>query len=155
MMTEISDERFEMSIEHHIDASPETVWTVMTERTTEWWCPKPWQTEFEKLEWQAGGTMKGRMHGPNPGEESPMEGIIVDFVPGRRFAFTDAFKAGWIPHKPFMIGLFEIEPEGTGTRYTATARHWDEAAMKQHAEMGFTEGWTAVPVQLAQLCEKA
>ena len=29
-----------------------------------------------------------------------------------------------------MVGIFEIEPEGAGTRDTASARHWDEAAMR-------------------------
>jgi uncharacterized protein YndB with AHSA1/START domain len=97
--------------------------------------------------------MKGRMRGPNPGDESPMAGVVIDFAPNKRFAFTDAFKVGWVPHTPFMIGIFEISPEGNGTRYRASARHWDEAAMKQHEEMGFKPGWSAVADQLAELCE--
>ncbi|HPG24738.1 MAG TPA: SRPBCC domain-containing protein, partial [Myxococcota bacterium] len=40
-----------------------------------------------------------------------------------------------------------------GTRYRASARHWDEASMRQHEEMGFVEGWEAVARQLAELVE--
>ena len=50
-----------------------------------------------------------------------------------------------------MIGIWEIEPEGDGTRYTARARHWDEATCKQHEEMGFAEGWGATLDQLVAL----
>jgi hypothetical protein len=41
-----------------------------------------------------------------------------------------------------MIGIWSIEPEGSGTRYTASARHWTEEAMRQHQEMGFIQGWS-------------
>ena len=52
-----------------------------------------------------------------------------------------------------MIGIWEIEPEGTCTRYTARARHWTEEAAKQHADMGFEDGWGACADQLVALCE--
>ena len=54
---------------------------------------------------------------------------------------------------PFMAGCFEFAPDGAETRLTAWSRHWDEAAMKHHAEMGFAEGWGVVTDQLAALCE--
>ena len=41
---------------------------------------------------------------------------------------------------PFNASL-ALALEGTGTRYTATALHRDEAGRKQHEEMGFHEGW--------------
>jgi len=37
------------------------------------------------------------------------------------------------------------------TKYTATASHWNEAAMKKHEEMGFHEGWGTVADQLNAL----
>ena len=54
---------------------------------------------------------------------------------------------------PFMIGGWEIAPEGGGTRFTGWARHWTDEARKQHEEMGFTPGWSAVADQLKALCE--
>jgi len=52
-----------------------------------------------------------------------------------------------------MVGFFEFTPEGTGTRYRAGSRHWDEAAHRQHEQMGFMEGWGKVADQLAELAE--
>ena len=93
-------------------------------------------------------------HGPN-GEKEPQNGIYLAYDEGRRFVTTDAVTADFQPSGPFMIGIWEIEPDGQGTRYTARARHWSEEARKQHAEMGFEEGWSACADQLKALCEKA
>ena len=148
---------FALSIERHIAASPEAVWTVMTERITEWWCPKPWTTAIAALDWRPGGAFHLVMRGPSgeadcQGEES-VGGVLLEVEPGHRFAFTDAFSPGWIPQKPFMVGSFDLTPDGEGTRYRSTARHWTEDAMEQHRAMGFTDGWTAVAAQLAALAE--
>lgn len=99
-----------------------------------------------------GGRSAMVMSGPG-GESSPIEGVFLDVTPHRRIVFTNAFRAGWIPQPPFMVGLFEFADEGGRTRYTASARHWDEATMKQHEGMGFVGGWTAVAAQLAALAE--
>jgi uncharacterized protein YndB with AHSA1/START domain len=50
-----------------------------------------------------------------------------------------------------MVGIFEIEPDGGGTRYRASARHWTQEAMEEHRQMGFEQGWGAVADQLAEL----
>ena len=92
------------------------------------------------------------MRGPN-GEEMPQEGIFLEWSEGKRFVTTDAVDADFQPTGPFMVGIWEIEPEGTGTRYNARARHWTEEAMKQHEEMGFEEGWGACADQLKALAE--
>lgn len=43
-----------------------------------------------------------------------------------------------------------MEPQGKGTRYTAIAKHPDEASAKRHEEMGFHDGWNTVVDQLAE-----
>ncbi len=146
----------ELSVDIHIDAAPEKVWDVMTNGITEWWCPKPWTTEIIEQDWRSGGRAAMTMHGPN-GEAHPSDGIFLEVVPGVRFVSTDAVMIGpdgrMAPATPFMIGGWEIAPEGSGTRYTAWARHWTDEAQKQHEEMGFTSGWGAVAEQLKALCE--
>jgi uncharacterized protein YndB with AHSA1/START domain len=99
-----------------------------------------------------GGRSAMIMRGPD-GEEMPQEGIILAWDEGRRFASTDAIVGDLEPAGPFMIGIWEIEPEGDGTRYTARARHWSDEARDQHEAMGFVQGWEACAQQLAQLCE--
>ena len=143
---------YELSVTRHIAAPPERVWQIMTERLPEWWCPKPWTTEVIEQDWRAGGRNATVMRGPN-GEEHPGEGIFLEVTPNRRIVFTDAMTSDWTPQGPFMIGLFEIEPEGDGTRYKASARHWTEEAFQQHKDMGFEQGWSAVADQLAALAE--
>lgn len=142
----------ELSVTCFIAAKPERVWDIMTTRLTEYWCPKPWRTEIVELDWRAGGRCAMVMRGPN-GESSENEGIFLNVTPGKRFAFTDALRHDLTPQGPFMIGIFEIAPEGDGTRYTASARHWTDEAMQQHREMGFAEGWGIVADQLKHLAE--
>ena len=130
----------ELSVTTFIDAAPDKVWSVMIDRMEEWWCPTPWRANVDEVDWRPGGISRITMYGPD-GEVVPNEGLVLDFVPGQRFAFTDAIKGGLMPQGPFMIGIFEIAPEGTGTRYTACSRHWTKEAMEQHRDMGFEQGW--------------
>jgi len=147
----------DLTVDRYIDAPPAAVWHAMTDRITEWWCPKPWTSTIQELEWKPGGAFHLIMRGPNgeadcQGEHS-VGGVLLEFEPERRFTFTDAFSAGWQPQKPFIVGVFEILPEGNGTRYRATARHWTAEAMEEHREMGFDQGWGAAADQLAGIVE--
>ena len=144
----------ELSITRLIAAPPARVWDVLVNRQEEWWCPKPWQARIQHQDRRAGGVCEMTFYGPN-GEEMPQNGIYLAFEEGRRFATTDAVTGDLEPSGPFMIGIWEVAPEGDGTRYTATARHWTEEARRQHAEMGFEEGWNACADQLQALCEGA
>lgn len=149
----MADKR-ELSVTRYIDAPPQKVWDVMANRQEEWWCPKPWRAEIDRQDRRAGGTCEMTFYGPE-GEKMPQNGIFLAYDEGRRFATTDAVQGDMEPSGPFMIGIWEIEPEGTGTRYTARARHWTVDSMKQHQEMGFEEGWGACADQLQALCEQA
>ncbi|MDD1452040.1 SRPBCC domain-containing protein [Sphingomonas sp. H160509] len=142
----------ELSVERRIAAPVEAVWRTMTNRFEEWFCPRPWRAEARDIEWRPGGRSLVVMHGPN-GEEMPNEGVVLEYETNRRFVFTDAFTAGWKPSGPFMVGLFEIAPDGDGTLFTATARHWTDEALEQHRSMGFEGGWGAMADQLKTLAE--
>lgn len=147
-MTEV----FELAVERRIAAPPATVWAIMTERLTEWWCPRPWTTSIRSLDWHAGGDANLTMNGPD-GEVHEQDGVILEYTPGERFVFTDALVRGWIPSGPFMVGTFEITADGDGTLYRATARHWTAQARDEHRAMGFEAGWTTVAQQLAAIAE--
>ncbi len=149
----MSNEIHQLSITRFIDAPRETVWKIMTERFSDWWCPTPWRAELDKVEWRAGGQFDSTMYGPE-GEVVPNCGVLLEVTPNTRLVFTDAMDADWNPQGPFMIGIMELLAEGEGTRYTASARHWTSEALEQHKEMGFNEGWMAVADQLAALAEE-
>lgn len=142
----------ELSITRFIAAPPASVWDVMTNRIEEWWCPKPWRAEFNHLDRRAGGVSTCTMFGPD-GEVHTHPGMVLAWDEGRRFAFTDAITGDLEPAGPFMIGIWSIEAEGDGTRYTARARHWTAEASQQHSDMGFADGWGACADQLTALCE--
>lgn len=142
----------ELSISRHISAPPEKVWDVLANRQNEWWCPAPWRAEIVVQERRPGGRCEMVFHGPD-GEEMPQNGIFLAYDEGRRFVTTDAVTGDLQPADPMMIGIWEIEPDGNGTKYTASARHWSEEKMREHMEMGFEDGWMACADQLAALCE--
>jgi uncharacterized protein YndB with AHSA1/START domain len=142
----------ELSITRFIDAAPETVWDVLANRQEEWFCPTPWRARIDRQERHAGGRCDMTFYGPD-GEAMPQNGVYLAWEEGRRFVTTDAFTAEFEPAGPFMIGIWEIEPEGSGTRYTARARHWTAEACKSHEDMGFEAGWGACADQLKVLCE--
>lgn len=148
----MTDGTLELSVERRIDAPVEHVWRTMIDRFEEWFCPKPWRAEARDLDWRPGGRSLVVMHGPN-GEQMPNEGTVLAFEPNRRFVFTDAFTAGWQPAGPFMVGVFEVEPDGDATRYRASARHWTREAAERHRSMGFDAGWGAAADQLKALAE--
>ena len=148
-MTDAPDE---LVVTRAIAASPETVYRVWTERTREWFAPKPYETPEVSYDLRPGGRSRVVMQAPD-GTLMPMEGIFLEVEPGRRLVFTDAFRAGWIPQDPFMVVTVTFEPQGEGTLYTARVRHWTEEAMRRHEAMGFHEGWGTVAGQLAALAE--
>ena len=146
----------ELSVTRLIAASPAKVWDVMTNRIAEWWAPQPWRAQVERFDRHAGGSSRIVMRGP-AGEESAHDGFVLAWDEGRRFAFTDAITGDLEPSGPFMIGVFEIAPAGvhggSGTRYTARARHWTPESMAHHNDMGFETGWGIVADQLKAICE--
>ncbi len=142
----------ELSVTRFIAAPPAKVWKVMTDRQEEWWCPRPWRAEVDQQDRRPGGVCNMTFYGPD-GEQMPQIGTYLAYEEGRRFVTTDAIVGDFEPAGPFMIGIWEIEPEGDGTRYTARARHWSEESRKEHEAMGFVEGWQACADQLAEICE--
>ena len=151
-MTATAENGWLLQIERHINAKPDVVWQVMTERMEEWWCPKPWRVEIIEQDWRPGGRSAMVMRGPE-GEEMPQEGVFLEVIPGQRFVTTDAYRVGWMPQEPFMTGFWEVVPDGDGALYRAGARHWQEETMRNHEAMGFIDGWGVCADQLAALCE--
>jgi uncharacterized protein YndB with AHSA1/START domain len=148
----MSDSNRELSLTRSIAAPPERVWDVMVNRQEEWFCPRPWRAKIDYQDRRPGGRCDMTFYGPD-GEAMPQNGIYLAFDEGRRFVMTDAIRGDFEPHGPFMIGIWEIEPEGDGTRFPGRARHWTDEAVEQHKQMGFEAGWGAAVDQLQALCE--
>ncbi len=147
----------ELVLRRVFDAAPDQIWKAWMEPALlqQWFCPKPWYVTDAVIEPRPGGRFNCVMHGPN-GEVMPNSGVFLYVEPGRRWITTDAFTPDWRPAgAPFMVGEVELIPLADGkTEYVATARHWNEATMKQHEAMGFHEGWGAAADQLAELLKE-
>ena len=140
----------ELAIERLIDAPVAAVWRAYTDHLGEWFCPRPWRAEVEVMDLRAGGQAKITMHGPD-GETMPNDGVYLEVVEQRKIVFTDAFRHGWLPQGPFMVGFMEFTAQGEKTHYRAGARHWTAEAMEQHKAMGFEAGWSVVAAQLEEV----
>jgi len=146
--------RFELVLERIFDASPDKIWKAWTtpDQLMQWFAPLPWRVTQAVIEPVVGGAFTFTMQGPE-GEIMPNDGVFLLVEPNRRWITTDAFVKGWLPAgMPFMSAEVVLTPLADGrTRYVATARHWNEATMKQHESMGFAEGWGLASDQLADL----
>lgn len=152
-MTPISfriDPALDLVLEREIDVPVELVWEAWTtpESIRHWFVPKPWTVTQCEIDLRPGGVFGTTMRSPE-GEEFPNVGCYLEVVPNRRLVFTDALLPGYRPAaKPFFSAALLLEPNGGGTRYTAIAIHNDEAARRQHEEMGFHDGWGTVVEQM-------
>lgn len=146
-----SQDGLTLVVERVLDAPRPSVWRCWTEAELlrSWFCPHPWSVPEASLDPCPGGRMDIVMQGPE-GERMENAGCFLEVVPGRRLVFTDSFTAGFVPQEnPFMTGFVELaDAPGGKTRLRWGARHATEAAMRQHLEMGFEQGWNSVVDQL-------
>jgi uncharacterized protein YndB with AHSA1/START domain len=144
----------ELVIARRIAASPAACFRCWTDPALipQWFCPKPWRAEVVKMDVRAGGASQMIFKGPE-GESFPNDGVYLEVVPDRKLVFTDAYTAGWKPtENPMFTCEITFEAAGNGeTLYVARARHWTDAAVKQHVEMGFHEGWGVCAEQMEAL----
>ena len=149
----------DLELNRLLSAPPALVWRCWTEPALicQWFCPKPWFVSEAVVDLRAGGRFFTLMNGPD-GEVVPNEGCFLEVVPQRKLVFTDMLGADYAPVAVPESGaglsfaaILTFEPEGSGTRYRAVARHRsrDEAAM--HSKMGFQDGWGAAATQLDAL----
>lgn len=149
-----TDPELDLILERVVDVPPELVWKAWTdpEHLKKWFTPKPWQTVDCEIDLRPGGIFSTTMRSPD-GETMPADpGCYLEVVENRKLVFTDALGPGYRPkNEAFMTAILLLEPEGTGTRYTAIAMHSDPEGRKKHEEMGFFSGWSAALDQLVEL----
>ena len=146
------DPGLDLVLQREIDVRPGLVWKAWTEpeHLMVWFCPKPWSVSACEMDVRPGGIFSTTMRSPE-GVDMPNEaGCFLEVIPHERLVWTDALLPNYRPKEGGFftaIILLEALPDG-GTRYTAIAKHKDEAGAKQHAEMGFYDGWGAALDQL-------
>ncbi len=152
-MTTPDAETFDLVLERRTDAAPELVWRCWTqaEHLEKWFAPRPLTTRVHAMETHPGGAFRATMTAPD-GATYPVNGCYLELVENRRLVFTDALEAGWRPAaEPFFTAIVTLEPDGSGTRYTARALHRNAEDRDRHAEMGFHDGWGQCFDQLVEV----
>jgi uncharacterized protein YndB with AHSA1/START domain len=159
MTTMRLDSERDLELTRLLAAPPHLVWRCWTEPALlcQWFCPKPWFVSEAVVDLRAGGRFFTLMNGPD-GEKMPNEGCFLEVVPERKLVFTDMMGEDFLPMAQLHSGaglsfaaIVTFDPEGTGTRYRAVARHAAPDDARRHKEMGFHEGWWAAATQLEEL----
>ena len=145
-------EVYELKVERWIEAPVEIVWRAFIDHATEWFTPRPWTTPQVTYDLWPGGRADVVMQSPE-GERHGYRGVVLEVVPQQRLVTTGALTEGWVPQSDPMnfVRLDLFEAEGDLTLYRAIARHWDEAGMKTHQEMGFETGWGMAADQMCEI----
>ncbi len=147
------DPTLDLVLERDIDVPTELVWKAWTqpEHVKKWFAPAPWTISECEIDLKPGGRFYTVMQSPE-GQAFPNVGCYLEIVPNERLVFTDALAPGYRPSgQPFFTAIVTLEPTATGTKYTAIAKHRDEAGRQQHEDMGFLEGWGLCLDQLIAL----
>ena len=150
------NEKLDLRLERVVPVSPEKLWQGWTqpELLVQWFCPKPWSVARCELDVRPGGIFHTVMRSPEGEEFDEGPGCYLEVVANRLLVWTSALGPGFRPAKPGMFamtGVIEFLPEGSGTRYIATALHQDEEGRNQHEAMGYEEGWGKALEQLVEL----
>ena len=155
--TDAFDPNLDLMLERTVDVRPELVWRAWTEPALmkQWFTPAPWTTVEAEVDLRPGGIFRFVMRSPE-GKDFPNLGCLLEVVPNRRLAWTDALGPGFRPRDggfPFTA-FVSMEPAGSGTKYTARAVHKDTGGRQKHADMGFHDGWGKALDQLVALVKR-
>jgi uncharacterized protein YndB with AHSA1/START domain len=149
------DPDLDLELVREVDVTPDLVWKAWTtpELLTQWFAPKPYETPHCEIDLRPGGIFRTVMRSPE-GDEMDGAGCYLEVVTNERLVWTSSLGPGYRPQAgpmPFTA-ILELQPAGAGgTTYRAIAMHQSPADSKQHAEMGFAEGWGAALDQLVAL----
>jgi uncharacterized protein YndB with AHSA1/START domain len=156
-----ADPKTDLVLERVVDVPPELVWKAWTapEHLKKWFTPAPWKTIDCEIDLRPGGKFHTVMESPE-GQQFPNTGCYLEVVPNRKLVWTGALLPGFRPANltadvPFVFtAVIEMEPHGTGTKYTATVLHSNEDGRVKHEAMGFHNGWGAALDQLVALAKR-
>lgn len=150
--------KLDLVVTKTLDITPDKVWKAWTtpERYGEWFCPKPWKVAQARLDLRPGGEFYTVIQSPE-GDKFPGMGCVLEVVPNKKLVWTNALLPDFRPAGTEGIVFtaeIHLEADGNKTKYTAIGRHGNEEGCKQHAEMGFVDGWGICVDQLVEMMKK-
>ncbi|MCA0203735.1 MAG: SRPBCC family protein [Proteobacteria bacterium] len=151
----ILDPETDLKLTRTLNAPRALLWDCWTKpkHLVHWFVPRPHKVTACELDVRPGGKCNTTFE--VEGTEMPNHGVYLEVIPGEKLVFTDTYTEGWKPNpEPFMTAIVTFEDAGDGkTTYTAIARHRNPESAKQHADMGFYDGWGTVATQLEEYAQ--
>lgn len=151
----ILDPETDLKLTRTLNAPRALLWDCWTkpEHLVHWFVPRPHKVTACELDVRPGGKCNTTFE--VEGTEMPNHGVYLEVIPGEKLVFTDTYTEGWKPNpEPFMTAIVTFEDAGDGkTTYTAIARHRNPESAKQHADVGFYDGWGTVATQLEEYAQ--
>lgn len=145
----------DLKLTRTLNAPRAVLWDCWTkpEHLMHWFVPRPHKVVACELDVRPGGKCNTTFE--VDGNLMPNHGVYLEVIPGKKLVFTDTYTEGWKPSpEPFMTAIVTFEDAGEGkTTYTAIARHRNPESAKQHADMGFYDGWGTVATQLEEYAQ--
>ncbi len=134
------------------------LWDYFTksELIDQWWAPKPWKCETEKMDFRENGIWFYAMKGPD-GEKEFSLASYGEIMPHRSISWTDAFADDKgkvkpdLPQTTWLIGFTGIDE---GTRMTFNLHFNSQEKQNQLIEMGFEDGFKMGLNQLEEILEE-
>ena len=154
------DPERDLILEREVDIAPHVVWAAWTEpkHLMHWFTPAPWKTPECEIDLRPGGQFRTVMHGPD-GEVFDNNGCYLDVVENQRLVWTSSLTQGFRPNPVsfpmHFTAIIAIEPKGSGSIYRAIVVHGKADEARQHAEMGFNDGWGKALDQLVAYMKSA
>ena len=157
-MNQAFDPKLDLSFERIVDVPRELIWKAWTQpqHLKPWFCPLLWTTIDCEIDLRPGGIFRTVMQSPE-GQEFPNLGCYLEVVENEKLTWTNALLPGFRPAPLpkveeilafFFTATIVLAPHGSGSRYSVTVRHGNEAARKKHEDMGYEQGWSTALEQL-------
>ena len=118
-----------------------------------WFAPRPCTTPLCEIDLRPGGGFRTVMNDPDGNVMMDSTGCYLVIEPGERLIWTSALTKDYRPQQsgmPFTVVLELAANASGGCRYRVIAVHEDPAGARQHAAMGFHEGWGVVVDQIVE-----
>jgi uncharacterized protein YndB with AHSA1/START domain len=158
--------KLDLSFTRIVDVPKASIWRAWTEPALLplWFCPLPWKTIAAEIDLRPGGLFSSTMQSPE-GQNFPNIGCYLEIIPNQKLVWTNALLPGFRPSPASptcgeenvdfkFTAAIELADHPQGTVYTATVTHADEAGCKQHAAMGFEQGWGMALDQMVAMIKK-
>ena len=139
------DPKLDLVFERFVDAPTRLVWEALTkpEHIKEWYMPREWGRVARcELDVRPGGIFSIDI-AVGDGREAPNLGCVLEAVPLERLVWTSMLFPGFRPavfDDVPITAIMTLKAEGSGTRYTFTALHRDEADLEKNRESGWQQG---------------